>query len=419
VTCTPPGGRLATPEVGDEVAWVRSHLGDLAAEEPSSITASTSLRGGQTAANAALASFDVAGYARARNEVWPQQRRGASRLSPYIRHNLLSLQRVWNHVAGGPTRDVAKYRDELLWQEYARHVYARLGRHLSQPLRHLPPLRSAAHGQPWDRRMACINLAVTELEQDGWLVNQTRMWLASQWTVRAGWSWRDGEDAFFTHLLDGSRAANRLGWQWTVGTGTGRPYGFSRRQVSTRAPGLCEGCVLSQACPIEHWPDSEPGPAVEQHPDLRRDLDPERAAGPTQPVVTARAEAVWLTAESLGDDDPASVAHPGLPVVFVFDEPLLRRLRLSGKRLVFLAETLAELARQREVEVHRGDPRNVLAGRAVAVTFAPVPGFAPRAGAIAPVAVHPYPWLSRPTSGPVTSFTAWRKRLPAVPGSAR
>ena len=136
-------------------------------------------------------------------------------------------------------------------------------------------------------------------------------------------------------------------------------------------------------------------------------------------MVTARAEAVWLTAESLGDDDPASVAHPDLPVVFVFDEPLLRRLRLSGKRLVFLAETLAELARQREVEVHRGDPRNVLAGRAVAVTFAPVPGFAPRARAIAPVAVHPYPWLSRPTSGPVTSFTAWRKRLPAVPGSAR
>jgi deoxyribodipyrimidine photo-lyase len=36
-------------------------------------------------------------------------------------------------------------------------------------------------------------------------------------------------------------------------------------------------------------------------------------------------------------------------VVFVFDEPLLDRLRLSSKRLVFLVETLADLAGRRTV----------------------------------------------------------------------
>ena len=76
--------------------------------------------------------------------------------------------------------------------------------------------------------MACIDLTVGELERDGWLVNQTRMWLASQWSVRHGRDWREGERRFFAHLLDGSRAANLLGWQWVVGTATGRPYGFSR-----------------------------------------------------------------------------------------------------------------------------------------------------------------------------------------------
>ncbi|MGA7689771.1 MAG: FAD-binding domain-containing protein [Jiangellales bacterium] len=411
MTDTSASSSLPTPEVGDEVAWVRSHLADLAAEDASSIRASTSFRGGQSAADAALASFDVTGYARARNEVWPQPRRGASRLSPYIRHNLLCLPRVWDHVDGGPPRDVAKYRDELLWQEYARHLYARLGPALSRPLRHLPR-ESHAVGNPWDRRMACVDLAVTELEQDGWLVNQTRMWLASQWTVRAGWRWRDGEDAFFAHLLDGSRAANRLGWQWTVGTGTGRPYGFSRHQVTKRAPGLCQRCALSRACPIEDWPTTDPGPTTDPPPGLRHDVDLERTAGPSEPQTTGRPEAVWLTAESLGCDDPALAAHPDLPAVFVFDDPLLRRLRLSGKRLVFLAETLSELARWRRVEVHRGDPRDVLTGRALAVTFAPVPGFAHRARVIAPVAIHPYPWLRRPGAGPLTSFSAWRKHLP-------
>lgn len=403
------GTLLLTPEIGDEVTWVRSYLGDLAAEDVGNIAASTSLRGGQSAADAALKSFDVAGYAGRRNEVWPEHRRGASRLSPYIRHNLLTLPRVWAHVQGGPSRDVAKFRDELLWQEYARHLYARLGRHLGRELRHLPPNDNGAAGVPWNREMACIDLAVNELEQDGWLVNQTRMWLASQWTVRAGWDWRSGEDAFFTHLLDGSRAANRLGWQWTVGTGTGRPYGFSRYQVRKRAPGLCERCPLSASCPIETWPDADPGPAVERHPGLRRDDHPERTAGPSAPQLMASPEAVWLTAESLGQDDPADAAHPELPAVFVFDAPLLRRLRLSGKRLIFLAETLAETAVRRPLEIHRGNPRDVLAGRPVAVTFAPVPGFADRARAITPAVVHPYPWLTRPGRGPLTSFTAWRK----------
>ena len=141
-------------------------------------------------------------------------------MSPYIRHGLLSLPRVWRHVADGPAPDVKKFRDELLWQEYARHLYARVGVGLADPLRHEPSVSSRREDPPWNRRMACIDLAMEELERDGWLVNQTRMWMASQWSVRAGWDWRAGEDEFFTHLLDGSRAANRLGWQWTVGAAT-------------------------------------------------------------------------------------------------------------------------------------------------------------------------------------------------------
>ena len=67
-----------------------------------------------------------------------------------------------------------------------------------------------------------------------------------------------------------------------------------------------------------------------------------RTAGPTEPEHRGAPDAVWLTAESLGDDDPALAAHPDLPVVFVLDRPLLTRLRLSAKRLVFLVDRLAD-----------------------------------------------------------------------------
>jgi deoxyribodipyrimidine photo-lyase len=397
--------QLPVPQQGTERQWVRNHLADLC----SSMAASPRFRGTQAAADSALAAFDVTGYATRRSEVWPSDRRGASGLSPWIRHGLLTLPRVWESV-GGHGRDTTKFRDELRWQEYARHLYARLGTATDSGLRY-ESTRHGHYADPWDSSMACIDAAVKELEHDGWLVNQMRMWLASQWTVRHGAPWRDGEDRFFRQLLDGSRAANRLGWQWVMGTATGKPYGFSRRQVLRRAPGLCDTCVHREACPIEGWPEAEQLRAVPlPDPRLYRDENPEVSTGPESPVIIGTPNVVWLTGESLGDDDPALAAYPELPVVFVFDEVLLRRLQLAGKRLIFLTERLAELSTYRQVEVHRSDAVTVLAGRAVATTFAPVPGWRQRSAAIAPVGVFPWPWLLRPTAGSVASFSAWSRR---------
>ncbi len=396
---------LPAPVVGEEEDWVRQHLSDIVDGE---VRRSTALRGGQSAADAALAAFDVTGYAAARNEVYPEERRGASRLSPYVRHGLIALPRLWQTVAGGPPRDVAKFRDELLWQEYARHLYARTGGSASS-LRYEVRARGAAPSPTWSGAMACLELVMDELEQDGWLVNQSRMWFASHWSVRHGLGWRDGEDLFFAHLLDGSRAANRLGWQWTVGAGTGRAYGFARAQVERRAPGLCAGCALRTACPVQQYADDPVLAPVPAPAGVHADLDPEGTAGPGQPVRRAGVSRVWLTAESLGDDDPALAAHPGLPAVFVFDEALLARLRLTGKRLVFLVECLADLAERRVVQVWRGDPVEVLKGGGVAATFAPVPGWHRRSSAIGLDEVHPWPWLVRPHGGPAGSFTSWSK----------
>lgn len=401
--------RLPVPPTDDEQVheWVVHHLGDLAT--PAS-GPGAAIRGGQRAADAALRGYDVRGYARRRNEVWPPGRRGSSRLSPYIRHGLLSLREVWDHVGGGPPADVAKFRDELRWQEYARHLYARVGTASRKSLRFSVIEHEDVDVSPWESTMRCVQDCWDELVGDGWLPNQTRMWLASHWAVRAGLGWRDGEDLMYRHLLDGSRAANRLGWQWTTGALTGKAYGFSRWQVEKRAPGLCATCPLEKRCPITLWPptqDRDPLPVPD--PRLRRDDDPAATAGPVHPRLGGEPEEVWLTAESLGDRDPAVAAHPDLPVVFVFDEPLLRTLRLSRNRLVFLAESLADLATRREVRVWRGDPVEVLAGRPVAATFTPVPGWRRRAARLDVAALYPWPWLERPRPGSVASFTAWAR----------
>jgi len=145
--------------------------------------------------------------------------------------------------------------------------------------------------------------------------------------------------------------------------------------------------------------------------------DPVRRAG-EGPGAGARPEAVWLTAESLGWADPALAAHPDLPAVFVFDRPLLAGLRLSAKRLIFLVETLAELAVDRPVEVHLGRPAEILTGRPLAATHTPVPGWRRLAAALEPVDVRPWPWLRRPGSGPVSSHWAWRDGLASTETAA-
>ena len=403
--------RLPVPRPGHEVQWVEDHLAQLCCDAP---RRSPRFSGTQQSADVALSSFDVTGYARRRNQVWPPAQRGASGLSPWIRHGLLSLPRVWEAV-DGPAEDRRKFRDELRWQEYARHLYARLGSATAAPLRRAPssqdaPAVGVGAAAGWDRSMRCLEENLGELERDGWLVNQTRMWLASEWSVRRNIDWRGGEDLFFTHLLDGSRAANRLGWQWTIGSGTSKVYGFSRSQVRRRAPDLCSSCVHRHDCPIEDWPDEPEFDDVDVDPRLRRDDDPSATAGPKRVDRRSTPEAVWLTAESLGDDDPALAAHPELGVVFVFDRMLLQRLRLSSKRLVFIADRLAELAVQRPLEVHLGDPGEVLAGRALAATFTPVPGWRRLTRSLSMAEVHPWPWLERPGAGSIASFSAWSRR---------
>ncbi len=62
---------------------------------------------------------------------------------------------------------------------------------------------------------------------------------------------------------------------------------------------------------------------------------------------------LWIHAEALGPANPALLAHPGRPAVFVFEPRLLEGAAgpISLKRIVFLYECLLELP----VTIRQGD----------------------------------------------------------------
>lgn len=401
--------QLPVPSTGRDAAeqFVSTYLSDLT-DGP--IEGSLRFAGGRSAARKQLDDFDVSGFSARMDEVTPQRKRAASALSPYLRYGLLSPGEAWTHVEGGPALDVEAFRQRLLWQEYAKHWYSRLGAAST-----VGTNREQTPEQPgttWNQDMACLDMSVEELEEEGWLVGRSRSWLASYWSTTGG-SWRDGEDFFFRHLIDGSRASNRLGWQTAIGLTGSKPFFFNRWQVEKWAAGLCASCEVVRDCPIEapsfSSEFSESPVPLEAHvaSDIRL------SAGPPTPERRTNPTAVWLTAESLGLDDPALAANPELPAVFVFDEPLLAKLRLSPKRLVFIVETLAELAESRTLELWLGSPVSILRERSVAVTFAPVPGFRKRADAIGPAELYPWPWFIEPTAGSVVNFREWRRSVGA------
>jgi deoxyribodipyrimidine photo-lyase len=178
--------------------------------------------------------------------------------------------------------------------------------------------------------------------------------------------------------------------------------------VENRAPGLCFKCSLKKACPIQEFKELAPLDDVEAEPLLAEDPNPSATAGPIVAIKNRVPEYVLITIDSMGDSDAALVAHPELPVVFVFNEGALAKLKLSSKRIYFYLETLQDLAKRRNLRVYLGSPYEFAKENAVAVTYAPVPSF----NKFTDLAeIHPYPWLKQPHASSVKSFSAWRGKL--------
>ena len=133
---------------------------------------------------------------------------------------------------------------------------------------------------------------------------------------------------------------------------------------------------------------------------------------------------LWIHGEALGPTNPALLAHPEAPAVFVFDRELIETQRLSLKRLGFLYECLLELP----VTLRHGDvAQEVLSfarrhGADGVVTSAAVdPRFALLHEQIAtqlPVQVlEPEPFVALPEPLDLRRFSRyWRRAEPVLWG---
>ena len=208
-------------------------------------------RGGRQAALAQLAKISPEQYEASRNHVDGE----VTRLSPYIRHGILSLAEVRDEAQ--EKTSINKLVQELGWRDFFQRIYAEIKTAVWQDQEPYKTGFTASDYQdtlPEDIKqgetgLACIDGFVDELKTTGYLHNHARMWFAGYVVHWRRVKWQAGARWFLQHLLDGDPASNNLSWQWVASTFSHKPYFFNKENVERFSAGkYCNGCPVNGRC---------------------------------------------------------------------------------------------------------------------------------------------------------------------------
>ncbi len=239
----------------DLLAYLREQFPETAQTD----THISDARGGRAAAEAQLQRLQAGKtYEKTRNDL----NGTVSRLSPYIRHGVLSLAEVRDFVLQqvNHPEDAEKFINELAVREYWQRVYAQIGDGIWDDCEDYKTGFDAeeyANEIPVDIQigktgLACIDAFIAELYTTGYLHNHARMWLAAYLIHWRKIRWQSGAVWFLTHLLDGDPASNNLSWQWVASTFSSKPYYFNRENLERFSAGVyCQNCPLYGQCDFE------------------------------------------------------------------------------------------------------------------------------------------------------------------------
>jgi len=155
-----------------------------------------------------------------------------SRLSPYLRHRLITEAEVLQAVLGRHAVAAAeKFVQEVYWRTYWKGwlelrpgVWGAYRSDLNTALARLrsdPDLaETLRRAEAGETGIEAFDAWATELTRSGYLSNHARMWTASIWIFTLRLPWELGADWFMRHLLDGDPASNTLSWRWVAGLQT-------------------------------------------------------------------------------------------------------------------------------------------------------------------------------------------------------
>ena len=173
-------------------------------------------------------------YSKLRNfDFGPENRTNISCLSPYITHGVVNekevIEKSLNKFSFSKNE---KFIQEVLWRTYWKgwlelrpNVWADYLVELNKIREDFKNNKNYINAIDGKTNIECFDQWVTELKENNYLHNHTRMWFASIWIFTLELPWQLGAEFFMKHLYDGDAASNTLGWRWVAGVQTqGKHY---------------------------------------------------------------------------------------------------------------------------------------------------------------------------------------------------
>ena len=173
-------------------------------------------------------------YSKLRNfDFGPENRTNISGLSPYITHGVINEKEVIEKsLSKFSFSKNEKFIQEVLWRTYWKgwlelrpNVWTDYVAELNKIREEYKDNQNYKNAIDGKTNVECFDYWVTELKENNYLHNHTRMWFASIWIFTLELPWQLGAEFFMQHLYDGDAASNTLGWRWVAGVQTqGKHY---------------------------------------------------------------------------------------------------------------------------------------------------------------------------------------------------
>jgi deoxyribodipyrimidine photo-lyase len=217
---------------------------------PNALGPDAAMEGGRSAALKALARVEPAAYNRTRNFLNGR----VSRLSPYLRHGMISLKEAAAFALDKSNGSAYKFVFELAWRDFWRRVWVARGagirRNIEEAKVPLGAQALPADIRDGDTGLPCMDAFVRDLTDTGYVHNHARMWFASYVVHHRKVEWSQAADWYYSELLDGDWASNHLSWQWVASTFSHKPYIFNKENLERYSEGVyCAGCKAK--CPFD------------------------------------------------------------------------------------------------------------------------------------------------------------------------
>ena len=206
---------------------------------------------------------NLSDYSKLRNfDFGPSNRSNVSCLSPYITHGIINELEVINKsLKKFSFAKNEKFIQEVLWRVYWKgwlelrpDVWSDYLIELDKIKKEFKNNQSYLDAIEGKTNVDCFNQWVSELKENNYLHNHTRMWFASIWIFTLELPWQLGAEFFMQHLYDGDAASNTLGWRWVAGIQTqGKHYLVSEWNINKFTNNRFKNIKLSEnAKPISN-----------------------------------------------------------------------------------------------------------------------------------------------------------------------